>query len=203
MRLSGKLVVLRDERREADDENVFRWLNLEEWQYYDEPDQPFTPVTREEFERQLKQSRSRHAAQPPTSHNWQIDTAEGQHIGWVNYYGLDKQAKRAYVGIDLPEEEVWGNGYGTEAVRLLVHHLFREMQLVEVRTATWTGNKRMVRCAEKSGFQIVARMPHPARYSVRGEPLERIEFSISREDWLARQEIASADVLGCGGAEAL
>ncbi len=54
------------------------------------------------------------------------------------------------MGICLPEEETWGKGYGTEAVCLLVDHLFDELELQEIRTATWTGNKRMMRCAEKS-----------------------------------------------------
>jgi hypothetical protein len=31
-------------------------------------------------------------------------------------------------------------------------------------------------------------MPHRAEFSVRGEPLERIEFSISREDWSAQND---------------
>jgi RimJ/RimL family protein N-acetyltransferase len=62
------------------------------------------------------------------------------------------------------------------------------MELQEIRTATWTGNKRMVRCAEKSGFTEVARMPHDAEFSTRGEPLEKIEFSISREDWSAQKD---------------
>jgi len=192
MRLPGTRVVLRDELgdelRDAYDEDLFRWLNLEEWKYYDQPDKPFTGISRGEFEKRLKEQRSRPTEPRPRSRGWHIDTTEGQHIGWVNYYDLDEQAKRAYVGIDLPEEEVWGKGYGTEAVRLLVDHLFGEMELEEVRTATWTGNKRMMRCAEKSRFRVAGRMPHRTQYSIRGEPLERIEFSISREEWLAQKE---------------
>ena len=192
MRLPGIRVVLRDELgdelRHTYDEDLFRWLNLEEWKYYDQPDKPFTGMSRGEFEKRLKEQRSRPTESRPRSRGWHIDTTEGQHIGWVNYYQLDEQAKRAYVGISLPEEEVWGKGYGTEAVRLLVDYLFAEMELEEVRTATWTGNKRMMRCAEKSGFMVAGRMPHEPAYSVRGEPLERIEFSISREEWSAQRE---------------
>jgi RimJ/RimL family protein N-acetyltransferase len=184
----GTHIVLRDERRGPDDEDLFRWLNLEEWNYYDEPDKPFKNIIREEFEKRLEERRRRLGKPSPNSHNWQIDTVEGQHIGWVNYYNLDEQSKRAYVGICLPEENLWGKGYGTEAVSLLVNHLFGELELKEVRTATWTGNQRMMRCAEKSGFKEIVRMPHRAEYSVRGEPLERIKFSISREGWLAQRD---------------
>jgi RimJ/RimL family protein N-acetyltransferase len=188
MKLAGTRIVLRDKRRDSDDEDLFRWLNLEEWQYYDEPDKPFIGTSREEFNEQLEERRRRSRKPSPSSRGWHIDTTEGQHIGWVNYYNLDEQANRAYVGICLPEEETWGKGYGTEAVRLLVDHLFDEMKLQEIRTATWAGNKRMVRCAEKSGFAVPARIPHRAEFSVRGEPLERIEFSLSREEWSAQND---------------
>jgi RimJ/RimL family protein N-acetyltransferase len=185
MMLAGTRVVLRDKGRDSDDEDLFRWLNLEEPHYYDQPDKPFTGITREEFDKRYEEQRRRPSS---NSRGWHVDTTEGQHIGWVTYYNLDEQAKRAYVGIFLPEEETWGKGYGTEAMRLLVDHLFAEMELQEIRTATWTGNKRMMRCAEKSGFTEAARMPHRAEFSIRGEPLERIEFSISREDWSAQNE---------------
>ena len=186
VKILGKHIVLRDERQDTDDEDLFRWLNLEEWKYYDEPDKPFKGISRDEFEKQLEERRRRPRKPSPDSRNWQIDNVEGQHIGWVNYYHLERQAKRVYVGICLPEEEMWGKGYGTKAVSLLVDHLFGEMELKEVRTATWTGNKRMVRCAEKCGFRETGRTPYEAEYSVRGEPLERIEFSISRAQWLSK-----------------
>jgi RimJ/RimL family protein N-acetyltransferase len=67
------------------------------------------------------------------------------------------------------------------------------MGLEEVRAATWTGNKRMMRCAEKCGFKEVARAPYDTEHSVRGEPLERIEFSISREEWLVLRDSGSSN----------
>jgi RimJ/RimL family protein N-acetyltransferase len=188
MRIVGTQVVVRDERREGDAEDLFRWLNLEEWHYYDTPDEPFEGIGREAYEKRRQAQRQRRKEPSPDSYGWHVDTVEGRHIGWVNYYQLDQEARRAYVGICLPEEETWSKGYGTEALTLLVDHLFREMGLEEVRTATWTGNRRMVRCAEKSGFREVARMPHRAEISIRGEPLERIEFSISRATWLGSED---------------
>lgn len=187
MEIRGARIVLRDEKRDTDDEDFFRWLNLEEWNYYDEPDRPFKGIGREEFEARLEEQRRRPRKPLPGSHSWQIDTVGAQHIGWINCYHLDEKAKRAYVGICLPEEETWGRGYGTEAVRLLLDYLLGEMGLEEVRTATWTGNTRMRRCAEKGGFREIERVPHRAEYSVRGEPLERIEFAISRGEWLAER----------------
>lgn len=140
-------------------------------------------ISREEFEKRLEKRRRKPST---TSHRWEINTTEGRHIGWVDYYRLDVQAGHAYIGICLPEKDTWGKGYGTEALSLLINYLLREMGLKEVKTATWTGNKRMVRCARKCGFKEITRRPHRAKFSIRGEPLERIEFSITRSEWLAR-----------------
>lgn len=180
-------IVLCDEKRDSDNEDLFHRLSLEEWSYYYEPDKPFKSVSREEFERHREERQRRVRRASPASHIWQIDTLEGTHIGWVNCYHLDEQAKWAYVGVCLPEDQMWDRGYGTEAVCLLVDHLFGGMGLEEVRGATWTGNRRMTRCAENSGFREVVRTPYETEYSVRGEPLERIEFSMCREEWLAQR----------------
>jgi RimJ/RimL family protein N-acetyltransferase len=179
MRIDGRRVVLRDEPRGGDAEDLFRWLNLEEWNYYDEPDKPFEPVTREEFE--VRRSRPR---QPKAgTHTWHIDTLEGKHVGWVNYYHLNEKERYALVGVALPEPEEWGKGYGTEAVCLVIDYLFREMGIDEVRTQTWTGNERMIRVAQKCGLRNAGLSPHRAALSVRGEPLEFIHFSMSRAEW--------------------
>ena len=41
MRSVGERIVLRDEPRETDSKDYFRWRNLEEWKYLDEPWTPF------------------------------------------------------------------------------------------------------------------------------------------------------------------
>jgi hypothetical protein len=38
MKITGRRIVLRDDPRPGDSEDLFRWLNLAEWNYYDEPD---------------------------------------------------------------------------------------------------------------------------------------------------------------------
>ena len=191
MKIIGQRVILSDDHRDSDSDDFFRWFNMEEWQYYDEPDQPFQPISREEFEKRAKKNReeldkrSQNKAKASSpSPGWHIDTVDGHHIGWVNYYHWDPEEKSAFIGIGIPEEENWGKGYGTEAVRLFLNFLFESFGLNMIRTATWTGNKRMVRCAQKAGFTNPKIMPHRASISVRGEPLERIEFSLSRAEWL-------------------
>lgn len=183
MKIEGQRVILRDDRRDSDSEDFFRWFNLEEWKYYDEPDQPFQPVSREEFDQRAKRRQSEGSSSSSHGRAWHIDTVDGQHIGWVNSYDWDEEEQSAFIGICIPEEENWGRGYGTEAVSLFLDFLFDSFGLATIRTATWTGNKRMVRCAQKAGFTNEEIMPHRSSTSVRGEPLERIEFSLTRAEW--------------------
>ena len=192
MKIKGQHVILRDDHRDSNSDDFFRWFNLEEWQYYDHPDQPFQSISREEFDKRAKKNRenfderARNKSRPKPGYH--IDTVDGQHIGWVTVYNWDQDAKSAFIGICIPEEENWGKGYGTEAVSLFLSFLFDSFDLNTIRAATWTGNKRMVRCAQKAGFTDPIITPHRSSISVRGEPLERIEFSLSSAEWFKKQE---------------
>ena len=193
MKITGQRVMLHDQPRDSSSADYFKWFNLEEWQYYDQPDHPFHPISRQEFDKRAQKNRedidqrnqhqSKGSTSPRPSTTFHIDTVNGQHLGWVNCYQWDHEEKSVFIGICIPEEAYWGKGYGTEAVSLFLKHLFDSFDLNTIRAATWTGNKRMVRCAQKAGFTNPEIMPHRASISVRGEPLERIEFSLSKAEW--------------------
>ena len=104
-------------------------------------------------------------------------------IGHIQLVQINPKDHKAGFGIFIGEKSHWGKGYGTEAVSLFVSLLFDSCDLNLIRTATWTGNKRMVRCAQRAGFTNQKIMPHRSSISVRGEPLERIEFSLSSAEW--------------------
>jgi RimJ/RimL family protein N-acetyltransferase len=190
MKIKGQRVILHDDPRDSTSDDYFRWFNMEEWRYYDQPDQPFQLISREEFDQRAKKNledydkkAKRNKGESRPNPGYHIDTVDGQHIGWVNCYKWDQEEKSTFIGICIPEEENWGKGYGTEAVSLFLNLLFDTYGLNTIRTATWTGNKRMVRCAQKAGFTNPKIMPHRSSISVRGEPLERIEFSLSSAEW--------------------
>ncbi len=105
MQIRGKQLLLRDDDRPADDEDLFRWMNLEEWNYLDEPDKAFEAITRDEFDSKLAERRKKPKAPTPGSHTWHVDTAEGAHLGWLNNYHMDPAAGNAKVGICIPEPE--------------------------------------------------------------------------------------------------
>jgi RimJ/RimL family protein N-acetyltransferase len=184
LRLAGSKILLRIEKRNSDDDDLFQWLNMEEWNYYDEPDKPFKIISRKEFDEWINERKQLTEASSSISRIWQVDTVDGRHIGWINYYNLNEQTKQAFIGICLPDEKVWGKGYCTEAIMILIEYLFGKVELEELKIATWTGNERMILCALKAGFKEMTFMPHRREFSIRGERLERVELSISRTKWL-------------------
>ncbi len=87
-----------------------------------------------------------------------IDTMEGRHIGNCMYYDIDEEKRQAELGILIGDREYWGRGYGTEAVKALVSHIFKETDLDRIYLNTLVWNARAQRCFEKCGFVVCERV---------------------------------------------
>ena len=55
------------------------------------------------------------------------------------------------IGIGICDSNVWGRGLGSRAIAAMILY-FLENGIRDIYTQTWSGNIRMVRCAEKIGF---------------------------------------------------
>lgn len=77
----------------------------------------------------------------------------GRPIGMVDYRGVDPYEGVAEVGIFIGEQDFWSHGYGTEALGLLVDHLFGMFPLHRLELDTWSGNTRAARAFARLGFQ--------------------------------------------------
>ncbi len=74
-----------------------------------------------------------------------IELLDGRPVGMVDYRDLDTIVRSATVGITVGEKELWGQGLGTEALGLLLRHLFDRLNLRRVQLDTWSGNERAIR----------------------------------------------------------
>ncbi len=81
-----------------------------------------------------------------------IKTRDGKHIGNCAYYGIKEDRKEAEVGIVIGDRNYWDQGYGTDAIRTLVIHIFRNTNLERIHLKTLLDNKRAQRCFAKCGF---------------------------------------------------
>jgi RimJ/RimL family protein N-acetyltransferase len=83
-----------------------------------------------------------------------IRTIEEQKaIGFIELAGYDWVARNAWVGVGIGDPDYRSQGYGTEAMRLLLKFAFRAQNLHRVNLGVFSFNKRAIRCYEKSGFK--------------------------------------------------
>ncbi|MEK7215459.1 MAG: GNAT family N-acetyltransferase [Chloroflexota bacterium] len=81
-----------------------------------------------------------------------IEDEIGEHIGNVMYYNLDEFAGQVELGIMIGNRDYWSRGYGPEAVRLMVEHIFDSTSVHRVYLHTLTWNVRAQKSFSKAGF---------------------------------------------------
>jgi len=74
-------------------------------------------------------------------------------IGFIGLYNIRWNHGDAEVGIGLGDREVWGFGYGTDSLRLILRFAFTELNLHRVSLGVFEYNPRAIRAYEKAGFR--------------------------------------------------
>jgi RimJ/RimL family protein N-acetyltransferase len=82
--------------------------------------------------------------------------------------------------------EVWGRGYATEAVGVMVMWAFALSHVAEIDASVHVENAASRRVLEKAGFSHVGRGLRGA--PARGAMVECDAFSYKRADWMARDD---------------
>lgn len=192
MQLKYKNIILRDfVKRDIEDE--IRWNTVEtQWALWDGPwemEKKLQEFNEEEERKELQ----KYLEKPKEGHRWsfEIDTAEGVHIGSVNAYCIDEdcnwqkmlpreewQNGRWAVGIDISESSYWSGGYGTKALTAFVRYCMEE-GYTNLYTQTWSGNTRMIGLAHKLGFRECCRKEGFRK--VRGGLYDGLTFSLDAE----------------------
>ncbi len=82
-----------------------------------------------------------------------IETMEGEHIGNCTCYNIDHVRKEAEMGVLIGDQKYWGKGYGSDAVKTLMKHVFIGigMQRIVLHTLQW--NIRARECFRQCGFE--------------------------------------------------
>ena len=81
-----------------------------------------------------------------------IEDLSGRHIGNIMFYSIDRLRGEAELGITIGAGSRWSRGYGADAVRAALRHIFSELGLARVYLKTLEWNHRARRCFEKAGF---------------------------------------------------
>ena len=115
----------------------------------------------------------------PWSVRLAIDTLhDDRHIGNCMYYDINFDKGHAELGIMIGERSYWGKGYGEDAVRTLLRHMFTDTPMKMVYLHTLARNLRAQRCFTKSGFSMTD--------EVRRDGYHFVRMEVQRQDWFAR-----------------
>ncbi len=91
--------------------------------------------------------------EPPSGYLFGICTLENDRlIGFTVLEGELFPHGEAFVGIGIGERELWGKGYGTDAMKVILRYAFLELNLRRVALDTFEYNPRAIRSYEKAGF---------------------------------------------------
>jgi diamine N-acetyltransferase len=151
--LNGKRIRLR--AIEKEDLPIFvTWLNDPEVRRNLQLFQPLSLAQEEEWFKGILQ-------QPLEEQPLMIEvkTAEGwQSVGNVGLLKISNTDRAAEIGIVIGEKIFWGQGYGTEAMRLMLKHGFKELNLNRIYLRVYETNLRGIRSYEKAGFKLEGRL---------------------------------------------
>ncbi|MET1253959.1 GNAT family N-acetyltransferase [Aliikangiella maris] len=104
----------------------------------------------------------------------------GDLVGEIVFRIDDWENQRAEIGYRLSPKYT-GNGYCTEAVKLLVSYLFKHFELHKVIARCDPRNIASYRVMEKVG--MVREAHFHQHFLVRGEWTDQLDYSVIRENW--------------------
>ena len=81
------------------------------------------------------------------------DKTNGQFLGTVSFFDIDKQHKKAEFGIAIHNPDNLGKGYGTDTTRVMLWIAFHILGLNSIHLITLKGNVRGQKAYEKAGFK--------------------------------------------------
>ncbi len=158
---------IRLRRVRLSDVNQFeRWWTEPEGNYYDIGHRDATPPPG-------YADRIRRAILTGATQTWfTVELLDDGPVGYVLYRNVDPRDQSAEIGIRLGQDH-WGQGYGTEATFLLLHHLFVEQGLRRIWLHVADFNERAQAMYRKLGFAETGRSAE--------EDLTWVEMEITRE----------------------
>ena len=113
---------------------------------------------------------------------------DNQLIGDVGVWVESWTHGEGWTGIGIGERAYWGNGYGTEAMLLLLRFAFDELNLQRVSLGVYAYNPRAIRSYEKAGFQREGLIRGDCHRN--GQRWDTVFMGILRHEWLNNEQCA-------------
>lgn len=151
---SGDRVRLVPLDRERHLENALAWFNdpqITAWTLMG--DLPITRLAEEEFFDRMSRESERDIV-------FAVELLEsGEHIGFCGLHQIEPRNGVATTGTILGRTDLWGQGYGTDAVCARTRYAFDVLGLRMLLASVLEGNHASQRMLEKAGYVLVGRLP--------------------------------------------
>ena len=124
---------------------------------------------------------------PAAEHPLTIEVRNGDEwkpVGNIGLVNIDWRCRSAEVGIFIGEKALWNQGYGSEAMRLMLHHGFETLNLNRIFLRVHADNLRAVRAYEKAGYVHEGRF-RQAEFKD-GHYVDVLFMSVLKSEWSAR-----------------
>lgn len=86
-----------------------------------------------------------------------VTLEENKMIGTVSLEKINGVNRTATLGIFIGDKEFRNNGYGTEAIRLILEYGFKYLNLNNIKLDVMGFNERAINCYKKCGFKEYGR----------------------------------------------
>jgi len=120
---------------------------------------------------------------------WFVIEVAGTVIGDLNLHHRDRRSGVSAFGIGISDRAYLGQGYGREAIGLMLDWAFHIQNYQKIWLDTWATNQRAIRCYQALGF--VAEGRQRRQLFVNGEYIDVIMMGLLREEWQAHKQGSS------------
>ncbi|HEU5015971.1 MAG TPA: GNAT family protein [Roseiflexaceae bacterium] len=170
----GERIFLSQVRRE-DVPQISRWFSdLELNTYLGAVGMSFTPEQEQDwYDRVVRQTDNKTFAI--------IVREEQRMIGNVSLMEINARHGHATLGVAIGDKTTWGQGYGSEAVRLMCDYGFTFLSLYNIRLWHVAFNARGHRAYLKTGFKEVGRVRGAILFN--GQRYDDVLMDITRDDF--------------------
>ena len=114
---------------------------------------------------------------------WFVIEVAGTVIGDLNLHHRDRRSGVSAFGIGIYDPEYLGQGYGREAIGLMLDWAFHIQNYQKIWLDTWATNQRAIRCYQALGFVEEGRQRR--HLFVNGEYVDVVIMGLLREEWQA------------------
>jgi len=106
-------------------------------------------------------------------------------LGNCGFNEINHLMQNAVVGLFIGDEENRNQGYGQEALDLLLEYGFQYLNLNNIMLKVFSFNERAIQCYKKVGFKEIGRRRQS--YFLKGKFYDDVYMDILREEWLKNQ----------------